>query len=104
MMRPYLILGALVAVLVAAGGGFWSGIRWQQGNDARRLSAAQEAAHKAALARQEAEQRLATKSQQLEDAAHAAPITHPDCLPASRVRRLREYQLPASLRGAGGTP
>lgn len=104
MLRPYLLAAALVAIVVAAAGGVWAGIKWQQGMDARAVAEQQKQATFATLDRQRAEDRLSEKSQQLEDAAHAAPVTHPDCLPASRVQRLREYQLPTALHGAGRTP
>jgi Flp pilus assembly protein TadG len=97
-MRQYLIIAAVVAVIVSFGYGYHTGHNAADTAHALQLAAAREDAVKAAeLASRKEEERLAVEAQraalaqQLEDQAYAESVSHPACLPASRVRRLNSF-------------
>ncbi len=94
MIRPWLILGALGAVLAAFGAGYHKG-----GSDceAGHVVAALEAAERTAIKQREiltAEVDARQFSLAQEDQARAEPVQSPACLPASRVLRLNQYSKP----------
>ncbi|MDO8983003.1 MAG: hypothetical protein Q7V03_05145 [Cypionkella sp.] len=94
MMRPWLILGALGAVLMAFGAGYHKG-----GSDceAGHVAAALESAERTAIKQREiltAEVDARQFALALEDQARAEPVQSHACLPASRVLRLNEYSKP----------
>lgn len=95
--RSWLMAGALAAVLAAGGVGYRLGGDACEARSARLLADARERlirnaelASRAEAARLAAEEDRIALQQTLEDAAHADPATHPDCLPVERVLRLRD--------------
>jgi len=93
-MRPWLILGALGAVLAAFGAGYHKG-----GSDceAGHVAAALEAAERTAIKQREiltAEVDARQFALAQEDQARAEPVKNVGCLPASRVMRLNSYAKP----------
>lgn len=94
MNRLAIMAGAIAAALLS---GIWIGAQWEQGRQAQRNAAlrAAEDARRAEINTAEAA-RLATEraraafNQQMEDAAHAQPVTNPVALPVERVRRLNQ--------------
>ena len=91
MIRPWLMLGALVAVLAAFGAGYHKG-----GSDceAGHVVAALEAAERTAIKQREiltAEVDARQFALAQEDQARAEPVKNAACLSASRVLRLKNY-------------
>jgi signal transduction histidine kinase len=95
-MNPYAVLALIAALSAAAGGIYIKGRVDGAAVVQARLVAAQEAAREA-TAKLEASRLIAQAerdrlARELEDMANEEPVSVPDALPASRVRRLREIQ------------
>lgn len=94
-MKPWLIIAALLAILLAGFQGYRMGSAANEARHVAVMAAAQAKALAEGRAQALAEAaRLADAevarllSQQLEDQAYAAPIQSHECLPVSRVLRI----------------
>lgn len=86
----------LLALLALGSGAGWQGYRWGQGDcqashNADRLARI-EAGRVLEAARIAAVQERDALARQLEEAAHAEPVTTDNCLGAGRVRRLNQLR------------
>lgn len=97
-MRDYLILAVVLTIIGSFGFGYHRGYTAANTDHALELAEAREEAVKAAeLASRKEEERLKAEAeraalvQQLEELAYAESVSHPACLPASRVRRLNQF-------------
>ncbi|MCU0882964.1 MAG: hypothetical protein MUF14_09885 [Hyphomonadaceae bacterium] len=89
MTRPLIVAGLLLALLAGAYalGRSHEADQWRA-DLAEAREAAREASAKLEAQRLAVEAERAALLQSLEDAAYAAPVSAPACLPADRVRRL----------------
>ena len=97
-MRQYIVVAGIMSIIASFGYGYHRGHVAANTAHALTLAEAREDAVKAAeVASRKEEERLkaeverAALAQQLEDRAYAETVSHPACLPASRVRRLNSF-------------